>query len=175
MKEVSVEMAEELEAACAAWLEMAIKELIASAKKNKVELTGQTIASIAGSIVSFSPDGVGEILINFQNSGRFQDWRKMDYGKLPPIDVLTEWVEKIGINKFKFVPGYKGKERKISDSQAARRIAWGVAMARYNRGPKRKKRWFAKLMYGPLLARLISAQIEVLGTSSLQVVDLNLK
>lgn len=168
-------MVQQLEEAAAAWLEMAVRELIASAKKNKVELTGETIASIAGSVADFTPDGVGAILIQFQNSGRLQDWRKMEYSKLPPVDILAQWVEKIGIDKFKFVPGYRGKERRISDSQAARRIAWGVAMARYRRGPRRKKRWFAKLMYGPLLARLIDAQIEVLGTSSLQVVTENFK
>jgi hypothetical protein len=169
-------MVEQLEEAAAAWLEMAVRELIASAKKNKVELSGETIASIAGSVSAFTPQAVGTILIEFQNSGRFQDWKSMNYSKVPPVDVLAEWVEKIGVSKFKYVPGYQGKtERKISDSQAARRIAWGVAMARYRKGPKRKKRWFAKLMYGPLLARLIDAQIEVLGTSSLQLVTNNFK
>jgi hypothetical protein len=174
--EVSAEMAQQLEDASAAWLEMAIRELKASAKNKKVELSGETIASIDGSISAFSAEAVGQILINFQNSGRFQDWRtRPDYNNQAPVDVLEEWVKKIGINKFKSIPGYAKGKTPISESAAARRIAWGIAVSRLNRGPQKRKRWFAKLMYGPLLARLIAAQIEVMGTSSLRVITENFK
>jgi hypothetical protein len=115
-----------------------------------------------------------DLAISFQNSARFQDWRtKPDYKKQPPVEEIMDWVLKKGVSNFKKVPGYgKGKQR-ITDSEAARRIAWGIAISRLRNGPKKRKRWFAKLMYGPLLARLIAAQIEILGTASTRVITEN--
>lgn len=173
-RDVSAEMVQELEAASAAWLEMAIRELKASAKKNKLELTGGTIESIAGSISAFSPEAVGEIIISFQNSARFLDYRKQSYKRQAPVDALAEWVERVGLDKFKTVPGYRSGTRPVTDSLAARRIAWGIAVSRARRGPGKKRKWFAGLMFKPLLARLIQAQIEILGTSSVRVVADNL-
>ena len=46
-------------AACAAWLEMAIRELRNSAEKNKLNLTGEAINSIQGIISGFGGEGVG--------------------------------------------------------------------------------------------------------------------
>jgi hypothetical protein len=174
-KEISQEAAEQLNDACAAWLEMAIRELKLSAKKSRLELTGESIASIHGSISKFSTDGVGEIIISFQNSLRVQDWKNQKYSTIAPPDFLTEWVLKIGVDKFKSVPAYNSQSRKnLTQTEAARRIAWGIAVSRFRKGVKKKRRWFAKLFYGPLLARLIQAQIDVLGTSSLRIMDINL-
>jgi hypothetical protein len=174
--DISLEMQQQLEDASAAWLEMAIRELKASAKKAGVELSGASISSISGAVSGFSADSVLQIAINFQNSARFLDWRsKPDYKKSPPVEELVDWVLKKGVQNFKKVPGYGKGNQKISDSEAARRIAWGIAVARLRRGPSKRKRWFGKLMYGPLLARLIAAQIEILGTSSLRVVTENFK
>lgn len=174
--DISLEMQKELEDASGAWLEMAIRELKASAKKAGVELTGASISSISGAITNFSSDGVMEIMISFQNSARFQDWRtKPDYTKIAPVEELMNWVLKKGVSNFKKVPGYGKNKPRISDSQVARRIAWGIAVARLRNGPKKRKRWFGKLMYGPLLARLIAAHIEILGTSSIRVITENFK
>ena len=89
--DISLEMQKELEDASGAWLEMAIRELKASAKKAGVELTGASISSISGAITNFSSDGVMEIAISFQNSARFQDWRtKPDYTKIAPVEELRK-------------------------------------------------------------------------------------
>jgi hypothetical protein len=174
--DINAEMMQQLEDAGAAWMEMAIRELKASAKNKKLELSGASIASISGAISGFTSAGTMELAISFQNSARFQDWRtRPDYKNQPPIEEIMDWVLKKGVQNFKSVPGYGKGSRKISDSEAARRIAWGIAIAKRRNGPKKRKRWFAKLMYGPLLARLIAAQIEILGTSSIRVITENFK
>jgi hypothetical protein len=174
--DISLEMQQQLEDASAAWLERAIRALKESAENNGVVLTGESIKSISGAISNFSSDGVMEIAISFQNSARILDWRtKPQYTKNAPIEELVNWVLKKGVQNFKRVPGYgKGKPR-ITDSQAARRIAWGIAVSRFIHGPKKRKRWFAKVMYGPLLGRLMSAHMDILGTSSLRVITENFK
>lgn len=168
-------MAAELESAIAAWLEMGIQKLKANAKDKKLDLTGESINSIAGRLVQVSSEGQFEVLIAFKNSARFADYRKnVSYKQLPPVDLLTQWVLDKGVSKFKYVPGYRNSNKRLVDTVAARRIAWGVAIRRYQKGYGRKKPWFAKLMYGPLIAQLIQTSIDVIGTSSTKIFDYNL-
>lgn len=172
-KNLSQEMVTQLEAVSAAWLEMAIRRLKESAAKNKVSFTGELINSIQGTISDFDENGVGSILIGFNPSGRILDYRnKFNYSTTPPIDLLTQWVESIGVSKFKKVSGYKLGKKPPTESMTARRIAWGIAISRLRKGPKKPRKWFAKLMYGPLLAQLIQAQIDVIGTSSIRILDI---
>ncbi len=171
-EDLSTEMLSDLESVTAAWLQMAIQELKASAQKKKVQLSGDLIASIQGKISDFSADGMADIEISFKAAGRILDYRtKPEYKSNPPVDELAKWVEMIGLDKFKKTPGYSGRNPKITQSAAARRIAWGIAISRFRKGPKRARKWFAKLFYGPLIARLIQAQIDVLGTSSVRILD----
>ena len=173
-KEVSEQYKQDLEDLTAAWLETAIRELIQSAKDKKVNVTQETINSIIGSFAGISDQGTGEVLIGFKNSGRFIDFRKSpDWQKFPPIESLADWVMKIGISKFKFIPGYQNIKKPISLQMAARRIAWGVALHRYHLGAKRKRPWFAKLFYKRLLGKFIGAMVDATGTSSIRVITEN--
>ena len=175
VKELSAEMIAELEEACAAWLEMGVQRLKANAKDKKLNLTGESINSIAGRLVQVSAEGQFEILIGFKNSARFADYRKnVNYKNLPPVQMLAEWVLGKGIGKFKYIPGYRTAKVKPVDEIAARRIAWGVAIRRYQKGYGRKKPWFAKLMYGPLISMLIKASIDTIGTTSVKLFENNL-
>lgn len=172
--DVTEEYKNNLEDLVAAWLESSIRELVQSAKDKNVNVTQATINSIVGSFAGLSDQAVGEALIGFQNSGRFLDFRKSpDWQKFPPIESLAEWVLKIGINKFKYIPGYKNAKSRPSAQMAARRIAWGVAMHRYQLGAKRKRPWFAKLFYKKLLGQFIGMMVEQTGTSSIRVITEN--
>ena len=84
----------------------------------------------------------------------------------------AEWVLKIGLGKFKYVPGYQGK-RSPDVQLAARRIAWGVAIHRYHLGAGKKRPWFAKLFYRKLLGKFIGMMVEATGTSSIRVITEN--
>jgi len=173
-KEVNEQYKQDLEELVAAWLEYSVRELIQSAKGKNINVTQSTINSIIGSFAGLTDTAVGEALIGFQNSGRFLDYRKSpDWQRFPPIQSLADWVLKIGLSKFKYIPGYQKAKSTPSAQMAARRIAWGVAVHRYQLGAKRKRPWFAGLFYRKLLGMFISMMVEQTGTSSIQVVTEN--
>lgn len=174
MKDTTPEMVENLELYITAWLEASIRELKQSALDKKMNVTQETIRSIMGAFQGLSPAAVGEVLISFKNSGRFLDFKKSpDWQKLPPVKELEEWVKKIGLNKFKYIPGYKNSGKRPTDDIAARRIAWGVAIHRYHMGAKRKKPWFAKLFYKKHIAQIIRILVEETGTASVRAITEN--
>jgi hypothetical protein len=173
-RELSAEMVEELKDAVAAWMQMALDRLKKNASDKKLNNTGESIQSIAARMVA-TAEGQVDVLIDFKNSARFADYRRnVKYSSLPPVELLTEWVLGKGIGKFKYVPGYQNSPKKLSDQVAARRIAWGVAIRRYQRGYGRKKPWFAKLMYGPLIAQLIQVSRDTIGFTSTKIFEGNL-
>jgi len=174
MKDTTPEIIENLELYITAWLELSIRELVQSARDKKMNVTQETIRSIMGSFQGLSPSAVGDVLISFKNSARFLDFRKSpDWQKFPPIKDLEDWVKKIGLNKFKYVPGYKNSSKRPTDDMAARRIAWGVAIHRYHMGAKRKKPWFAKLFYKKHIAQIIRILVEETGTASVRAITEN--
>jgi hypothetical protein len=174
VKELSAEMVEELQDAVAAWMEMAIGRLQKNASDKKLKNTGESIQSISGKIIS-EANGQFDALIRFKTSARFADYRtNVQYAKMPPVQMFTEWVLGIGVEKFKYIPGYRKSKVKPIDEIAARRIAWGVAIRRYKKGYGRKKPWFAKLMYGPLIAILIKTSIDTIGSTSIKLFENNL-
>lgn len=48
---------------------------------------------------------------------------------MPPIEAMEDFVEKVGLEKFAYIPGYSSIDvSNIKD--AAKRVAWAVAMSR---------------------------------------------
>lgn len=64
----------------------------------------------------------------FQMYGRYKDMKRIS-GYMPPVEVLIEYVEKVGVDRFAWVPGYDSKDSVPTDI-AAERIAWGIAKYR---------------------------------------------
>lgn len=73
-------------------------------------------------------DDVLAVEWQFQMYGRYKDMKRIS-GYMPPVEVITEYVEKIGIDRFAWVPGYDIKSSVPTDI-AAERIAWGIAKYR---------------------------------------------
>lgn len=162
---------EVIEEVIAAWSQWAIEELRERAKNRKVELTGELIDSFSSKISKLTADGVAEMQIYFKTSGRFRDMEIGRYNKQGPAAVFAEWAEQVGIEKFKYVPGYGDKSRVPTTSIAYRRIGWGVAIARYTKGRIKSKRWFYKFFYGKLFDQLVDDMIEATGYSSVQMLQ----
>ena len=82
--------------------------------------------------------------IAFRYYGRFKDMKVLKYGDLmPPIEVITEFVEKIGVSKFAWVPGYEKNGKTPALSVAVKRIASAIAVSFRNKGIKREgKGWY---------------------------------
>ncbi len=96
-------------------------------------LTGELMDSLRHQSIVIGRDLYAEFSIGFSGYGRFKDMRQLLYEKMPPVEVMQEFVEKLGVDAFDYVPGYL-KDRKqrvdLPDSRAINRIAWGVARSR---------------------------------------------
>ncbi len=96
-------------------------------------LTGELMDSLRHQAVIVGRDLYAEFSIGFAGYGRFKDMRQLLYEKMPPIDVMEEFVKKLGVEAFDYVPGYLTDAKRrvvIPDSRAITRIAWGVARSR---------------------------------------------
>ncbi|GAB3803498.1 hypothetical protein GCM10028819_33510 [Spirosoma humi] len=119
-------------------------------------VTGELLDSLRQQSIVVGRDMYAEFSIGFADYGRFKDMKQLLYGKMPPIDVLEEYVKDVGLDKFGHVPGYI-KDSKwrvyIPDSRAINRIAWGIAMNRLRMGVKRGGTKNA--FYNPVRGKLI--------------------
>ncbi len=97
-------------------------------------LTGELLDSIRHQSVVVARDLYAEFSIGFSGYGRFKDMRQLLYEKMPPVQVMEEYVREIGLDKFKYVPGYllnaKYRVLNIPDNRAINRIAWGISRSR---------------------------------------------
>jgi hypothetical protein len=103
-------------------------------KASGIVLTGELMNSFNNQMTVVSRDLYAEFSISFAGYGRFKDMRQLLYEKMPPIEVMEEYIEQVGLDKFKYVPGYllnaKYRVLHIPDSRAINRIAWGIARSR---------------------------------------------
>ncbi|RCR69403.1 hypothetical protein [Larkinella punicea] len=67
--------------------------------------------------------------IDFRQYGRFKDMAQLRYSHNAPVDAMEFFVEKIGLDRFAYVMGYKGKSVPTV-TNAARRIAWAISIGR---------------------------------------------
>lgn len=158
----------------AAWVEYAIRALKENLRKKKLVFTEELEQSLKFDI-SEIVDGVGGAKLDLKNYGRFRDMKRLTFKGPANFEAIREWVESIGIQKFKFVPGYDPSKRTVRrvpvTSRAMNRIAWGVAWGRFRKFKHRRKQWLNKYFYGPVVARLVEALIEKTGTSAVQIVE----
>lgn len=119
-------------------------------------LTGDLLDSLRHESVVVGASLYAEFTIGFSGHGRFKDMRQLLYGKMPPIDVVEQYVMELGLDKFKYVPGYllnaKYRVLHISDSRAINRIAWGIAVSRMKNGVKGQRK---NAFYNPTRGKLI--------------------
>lgn len=161
-----------LEEILAAWVEYAIRSLQENLKKKKMLVTEDLERSLKMRM-SRVVDGTGFAQLDLNIYGRFRDMKPRKYSGPANFDAILEWVKKIGIDKFKYVPGYDESKRKVNrvptTNLAMNRIAWGVAWGRYVKFKSRRKQWLNKLFYGPLQNQLIESIMEVTGRNTVTI------
>lgn len=120
-------------------------------------LTGELMDSLKHEAVIVGRDLYAEFSIGFAGYGRFKDMRELLYEKMPPIDVMEEFVRKLGLDAFDYVPGYllnaKYRVLHIPDNRAINRIAWGIARSRIFTAKIRQSKRNA--FYNPTRGKLI--------------------
>lgn len=162
----------------AAWCEYAIRMLTEQLKKKKMVITADLEKSLKTE-VSKIVNGGGYVSLNFNLYGRYRDMKKLTYSGPANFDEMLAWVKGKGIAAFKYIPGYDPAKRNVlripTTNSAMNRIAWGVAWSRYTKFKHRRKQWFNKYFYGPVVGHLIDGLIAATGTSAVQVVERDLE
>lgn len=142
------------------WGTFVLGRLADKLKERNVSLSGDLLRSLQMEVLPTHP--TPSVQIGFEQYGRIREMKATQWTKQPPIEVLEDFVKKVGVDKFQ----YKGDRvpRNLTESEAIKRIAWGIARSRTDKGivPK-PKRWYNKTFYAQLddlLDRLITVYQE---------------
>lgn len=100
--------------------------------------------------------------MSFADEGRHVDMRRLEWRRRPVQEgnnFILDWVKETGINKFKFVPGYKqGGRGRLSDEKRASRVASAIIVSRSRDANRYKRktqgRWYNRQFYG-MISQLI--------------------
>lgn len=131
-----------------------------------IELTGDTLRSLRTEVRKNSRDMAFAMLLSFQESGRIQEMKRLNWTKLPPAELidgevrflqLEDYVRRRGVERFAYVPGYKPRTIP-TESIAVKRIAWGIAMHIRNGREFKPRAWFNRPFYSSM-NRLIDGLI----------------
>lgn len=131
------------------WSSNVQRLLIEQIRKSKLVLSADLINSLTYQVQDATAESIASVQLAFTDYGRMKDMRRLFYTKMPPVEALEKFVEAIGVNKFKYVPGYS-RGRFPSENIAIKRIAWGIAVAKFKEHKHKPKRWFAKQFYGQI-------------------------
>jgi hypothetical protein len=142
-----------IQSVMAVWTRETIAALKAAIAANDIELSGKLKTSLDG-VVSGGNDRIGaNIQIIFEQYGRFHDMKYRHKG-VANLDAIRDFVRKVGIDKFKSVPGYSlqfspstvaSKFKKGNGNQyVVNRIAGAIAFSRIspNWKAKKTKEWY---------------------------------
>lgn len=132
------------------WSENVQRLLINNLKKSNIDLTHALISSFANQVHNATSESIASVQLAFLDYGRMKDMRRLFYTKMPPVEAMEEFVRKVGLSKFKYVPGYSSQSKVPSESIAIKRIAWGIAAGRLKSYKHKPKKWFAKAFYGQI-------------------------
>jgi hypothetical protein len=142
----------------------ALARLAVEIRRRNLVLSGELLQSLAGEVAGQAATSGAQLFLAFKESGRIQDMKRVQYRKLPNIEALEAWVRKVGYTKFN-VPGYT-KSRPFSQQKAITRIAWGIALHRFETQQHTPRKWFARPFYAlitPLIDRLVTRAQEHTG------------
>ena len=114
-------------------------------------LSQELLDSLRTQVVGATAQHVASMGILFEQYGRIKDMKGISRTKAAPIEELEEYVKKVGVSHFQYVPGYKYGQFPLSSKTAINRIAWGLARAGLrDKAQVRPKSWFAKTFYSTI-------------------------
>lgn len=116
-------------------------------KELKLELTGELRDSIRTEIEKQSAEEGYKLILLFRQYGRFKDMRELASGNMPPVEDMEKYVKKVGVDNFFFIPGYETSRKPVTEQNAIRRIAWGLAMSKKKDRKHTAMRWFSRPFY----------------------------
>lgn len=146
------------------WAPTVIEVLHKGIEQRKLVVTDQLYRSLRWEIVKASAGMIASAKLHFDSAGRWKDMKTYRRGKIAPIEsIMEEFVKTIGVSGFKYVPGYTSGKTVPTDSNALRRIAWGIAISMNKKKGTSAKKWYSKNFYGTinsLLEKLMASAQE---------------
>lgn len=84
--------------------------------------------------------------ISFMYYGRYKDMKQLDWtATMPPVDVMEKYINKVGLGRFAWIPGYEDSNAVPVRTVAVKRLAWAISNSFKNRSVKRKQgSWYNK-------------------------------
>lgn len=140
------------------WGIAVLQRLSAKIREQDLVLTGDLLKSLQYEVLKTAASGVVALQLSFEQSGRMKDMNRLNQRKLPPIERIEEFVREVGVNNFAYVPGYISAKRIPTESEAVKRIAWGIARSRQMDDNHKPKKWFARPFYSmidPLITKIL--------------------
>jgi len=154
------------------WGSLVLAILADKIRQRKLVLSGELLRSLQFEVVKASGEATAKLYLAFEPSGRIKDMRAISRRKQAPVEAMEEFVKKVGIGKFRRVPGYKAG-RVPTESQAINRIAWGIVRGQLKSGKHKPKKWFAKPFYGTI-HHLIDSLLQGYATSAAEAITDNI-
>lgn len=96
-------------------------------RSNGLMLSGELIDSIEQQVTATAGELAIYAVIQFNTYGRFKDIKVLTYDTIPPVDVMKRFVEKVGLAKFAYVPGYEFAKAQPITARSIQRIANAIA------------------------------------------------
>lgn len=114
-----------------------------------IRASGATIDSLRVFVNQTSEGALTDLMIYFRSSGRIQEMRNIRTGgRQIPLDTISDWVKSVGVNKFKYVPGYEDSSQPLGAiKNAEQRIGFAIALSKQRLGKRKVRKWYNKNVY----------------------------
>lgn len=141
-------------------------------KKSNLIFTGELLDSVRSQLHTDIVGMGGEISVFFNEYWRFKDMKYYTYnGTYINVDAIREFVKKVGVGRFAWIPGYAEKGM-ISEEKEIDRITRAIVFYRRRvpvvKNPK-NKRLYAKTK-GAYMHLIRKRVMELTGTKTLKII-----
>ncbi len=113
------------------FINLAEKRFREAIHREGLVLSAEMINSIRAGAVEEGQGFIG-CHVYYSEVFRLKDVKQLNYQRTPPLAAMRDYVEKVGIENFSFIPGYKNGDRPPTETEAIERVAWGLKTARKN-------------------------------------------
>jgi hypothetical protein len=129
----------------------------------KLNDTGELADSIRAGSVKVGDKTISTSVV-FSALLRIKDIKTLSYSTIPPLEPLIEWVQRVGLNKFAYVPGHPNGVKKTSQSDQIIRIASGIQY--HLKSSPNVERGYRGIYNDELYKKIIPEFIDALRASS---------
>lgn len=135
--------------------------------------TNELLDSIKAGTVKVGDKTISTAVV-FSALLRIKDMKRLNYSTIPPLAPLIDWVERTGISKFAYIPGYPTANiQRPTESEQIYRVAKGI---QYNLKAKPNiTRGYRGIYNDDLYKKIVPEFIETLRASSVLWAKMNIE